>query len=75
MEVPMVVSVYKLLILCWKEFQTDSWQKDDSIKIFNYKKGIQGFKVKKSWKQVKDGARGLLYVEQKLILRYLLSLF
>ena len=27
------------------------------------------------WKQAKDKAQGLLNVEQKLILRYLLSLF
>ena len=38
----------------------------------------QGNKLEKrvrEWKQVKDDAQGLLNVEQKLILRYLLSLF
>ena len=51
--------------------------------IVNLKRGI-GIKSEKLWKsrkqvaeykQVKDEAQGLLNVEQKLILRYLLSLF
>ena len=29
----------------------------------------------REWKQIKHGSQGSLYVEQNLILRYLLSLF
>ena len=38
-------------------------------------KQVGGQKQVREWKQVKDGAKGSLYVEQKLILRNLLSLF
>ena len=39
------------------------------------KKQVGEWKQLREWKQVKDEAQGLLYVERKLILRYLLSLF
>ena len=43
------------------------------VSIFSKVKKL--WKQVREWKQVKDGVRGLLHVEQKLILRHLLSLF
>ena len=39
------------------------------------KKQVGEWKQVREWKQVKDETQGLLNVEQKLILRYFLSLF
>ena len=52
---------------------------DDGKKflILNWGIGIESeiWKQVRKWKQVKDVAQSLLYVEQKLILRHLLFLF
>ena len=39
------------------------------------RKQVGDWKQVREWKQVKDKAQGLLNIERKLILRYLLSLF